>query len=312
MSRHLMRAGLILALIAMPWISSPAHAGAAQRNAAMFEKALAQQLELAKLEQAKAQDQAQAQAQADVAMINACASAADPSMCIMYLDNNRTMRTIMGALGVALGTNNAAKAVAPPYERDGAAKFRDAMTMPFQMIMGGMGMLKDYKLAQIGQESQAQQYGFLGGVLTQALQANAGVSQAAIANAQPNYNVSGVLVQGDQHIGDTVTGDGNATHGSHIGDDIEGEAIATHGGQIGDATTITGNENAVDGVIDNHVVDVRGTQIIGSSGVNTENGEGDQRIESPGPIDNSDPGDDCTGSDCSNEPPADPDPPGGP
>lgn len=129
-------------------------------------------------------------------------------------------------------------------------------------------------------DTSLAQYGFLGGVVRDVAQSPALQS--------PTITVGGDYVPGSQHIGDAIGGD---LISGHVGDTIGRDAI---GGdqRIGD--DIGGNIVGGDDNSDN------------SGNIGTEN-----RIDSPGPIDES--GDRCTGDTCqgSNNPPPDDDDDGG-
>lgn len=94
----------------------------------------------------------------------------------------------------------------------------------------------------------------------------------------PSVSVGGHYVTGQQHIGDDISG--------HIGDSIGRDVI---GG-------------------DQHVGDAIGRDVIGGDRIDNRGNIGeDNRIDSPGPIDNGDrcDGDHCQGDDNSPEPPPD-------
>ena len=292
MIRTFTRLAVIAGLIAFcPMVAAKS---AAERNAELYTKVAAQQTSVLSTQLDSRVKVAEAQALADVAALNACASTKEPGMCIAMVQSNTLARTIL------TGQTPLQAPVMPPWERDMAAKFKDAMAAPMQLMGMGMQSYERVELAKVSQDSQYQQYQFLAQMNAQSANAIERVATASVANAQPIYNVGGDFAGGDLHNGDAVSGNGNATNGSQIGDNVRGEAIATHGGQIGDQIDVSGDGNAVGGVIDNHVVDVSGIQLTASDGNAIESGEGDQRIESPGPFD--DHSADCTESDCSTEP----------
>lgn len=108
-------------------------------------------------------------------------------------------------------------------------------------------------------ETSLAQYGFLGGVVRDVTAASAQVAQAG-----PSITVGGnygdTAIDNSEH-GDTISDSGNVTdsnNGDHAGRDIVGRDVIDNSGNYGD----------------------------------------DNRQESPGPIDQSDDGDDCSGSSC--------------
>lgn len=110
-------------------------------------------------------------------------------------------------------------------------------------------------------ETSLAQYGFLGGLVRDVTAASAEVAQAG-----PSINVGGnygdTAIDNSQH-GDTISDSGNTTitdsnNGDHAGRDIVGRDVIDNSGNYGD----------------------------------------DNRQDSPGPIDNSDDGNDCSGSSC--------------
>jgi hypothetical protein len=123
------------------------------------------------------------------------------------------------------------------------------------------------------------QFGFLGGVVRD-------VAQSPALDA-PNITVGGDYVSGSQHIGDAVGGDYIT---GHVGDAVGRD-------QIG------GNQ---------HLGDTVGRDQVGGDSIGGDRVDGDGnyntgRIDSPGPFDNSNDGDDCEGDGCqgSNNPPPD-------
>lgn len=116
------------------------------------------------------------------------------------------------------------------------------------------------------------QFDWLGGMMSDL--ANSPALQS------PSVTVGGHYVTGSQHIGDDISG--------HIGDSIGRDVI---GG-------------------DQHVGDSIGRDVIGGDRIDNRGNLGtDNRIDSPGPIDNS--GDRCDGEHCQgddNSPPPDPAP----
>lgn len=118
-------------------------------------------------------------------------------------------------------------------------------------------------------ETNLAQYGFLGGVVRDVTAASAIVAQAG-----PSYTIGGDYTGNDRvetTIGDDYTGGART--------DIGGDSVGR----------------------DQHVGDTVGRDQIGrdrvdNSGIIGDNNE--QRQESPGPIDNSDDGDDCSGESC--------------
>lgn len=294
MIRTFTRLAVIAGLIA--FCSTVIAKNAAERNAELYTQVAQHQTSVLQTQLDARIKVAENQALADVAALNACASTKEPGMCIAMVQSNVLARTILA------GQAPLQTPIVPPWERDMAAKFKDMMAAPLQMMGIGMQSYERVELAKVSQQGQYQQYQFLAQMNAQSAQAIERVATASVANAQPVYNVGGDFAGGNLQNGDAtnINGNGNATNGSQIGDNVQGEAIATHGGQIGDDIDVSGDQNAVDGVIDNHVVDVSGIYLSGASGNNTETGEGDQRIESPGPFDDhSDDGDDCFDSECS-------------
>lgn len=91
-------------------------------------------------------------------------------------------------------------ATPPPYERDGAAKFRDVLTGLVPILSTLSGAAVNYKQAEHNRDIQLGQYNFLSstiGYTTTAAQ--------NIANAGPRIDVGGDYVSGTQHVGDDVS-----------------------------------------------------------------------------------------------------------
>lgn len=114
-------------------------------------------------------------------------------------------------------------------------------------------------------ETNLAQYGFLGGVVRDVTAAS-----AAVAQSGPTVTINDSYNDSSDNsqAGDTISDSGNVSdsyNGDHAGRDIVGRDVIDNSGNYGD----------------------------------------DNRQGSPGPIDNSDDGDDCSGSSCN---PVDPEP----
>lgn len=303
MSKTLTRLSLILAVALI--VFATGCAGTAKRNAALYESQLKAHGDITESRERLDQEAFAQRIAEATALANKCTT----DDCVSDISRDNLLREAIVQLGKRAGADMAANLPAPPYERDGWAKVGGFVTAVAPIVGQGIQAVQAIKAFESQERVSINRDNRTADIALGGINANATTAQAAVANAGPRYSAGGDIVLGNNQNGDTtsINGQGNATNGSQIGDNVEGEAIATHGGQIGDTTSIVGNENAVDGVIDNSVLS--GTQVSGSSNVATENGEGDQRIESPGPIND----ENCTGESCNNPPPEDPaDPPGTP
>lgn len=223
--------------------------------------------------QARAADDRAAQAaairEAEAQAARAAESAAIAAQCVD--DACRTAIAANLALrdainALARGNAPPATATPVPYSRDGAAKFRDVLGGAAPLLLGLAGEWRNVELgAQRRDVDIASQQRELGTV-----QAVTGLG-AAIAAQPPGIWVGG-------NYGDTD----NSTHGDTISDSGN--------------STITDSQNG----------DHAGRDIVGRDRIDNAGNYGDDnRQGSDGPIDNSDPGDDCTGSDCGDDvPPA--------
>ncbi len=257
---------------------SVTNAGAAKRNAELFDKAAAHQAGMVREISAAEATKAQAQADADVAAYKACEQSKDVGMCIQSVKMISVMESLVA------GHNRQMPSLQVPYERDMAAKFRDFMA-PMAPLMGqAMSTYQGVEALQSNERIALSRDATFAGLANSALTANAAVAGAAVENAQPVYNVGGDWTGGDRvttTIGDNFTG----------GDRSE--------------TNISAGHDIVGG--DQRIGDDVGRDQIGGDRVDNSGIIGDYneyRFESPGPIDNSDPGDDCTEADCSQPPPA--------
>lgn len=252
---------------------SVANAGAAKRNAALYEQAAAHELKVIQAETEAETAEATARAQVEIAALNACQTAPDPTMCVM-------MNRMASALeSMARGVDRPRTALSVPYERDMAAKFRDFMA-PMAPLMGqAMSTYQGVEAIQSNERVAISRDQTFAGLANSALSANASVTGAAIANAQPVYNVGG-----DYTGGDRVT--------TTIGDDFTGGDRAE--------TNISAGHDIVGG--DQRIGDNVGRDQIGGDRTDNSGVIGDYneyRFESPGPISNDGNCDGSGDSDCS-------------
>lgn len=110
-------------------------------------------------------------------------------------------------------------------------------------------------------DTSRAQFDFLGGVVRDTTSGMQAVATGATSAATEIANAGPRI----DVAGDLINGDGNATNGA----------------QIGDNETVTVGRDQTGG-------DHQDGSIVGDG----------NRVESPGPIDNSDPGDDCSGESC--------------
>lgn len=224
--------------------------------------------------QARAADERAAQAAAlreaeaqaaRAAEIAALAERCTSDDCVRDVAQSITLRDAIAALSASNKPTTQATPV--PYARDGAAKFRDVLSGASPLLLGLAGEVRNVKLSEHRRDVDlGDQRRELGTV-----QAVAGLG-ATIAAQPPGIYVGG-------NYGDTD----NSTRGDDIRDSGN--------------TTITDSQNG----------DHAGRDLIGRDRIdNTGNFGTDNRQGSDGPIDDhSDPGDDCTSSDCGDDlPPA--------
>lgn len=263
----------VLAGLAMLAACSVANAGAAKRNAELFDKAAAHQMGVVREISTAEATKAQAQAESDAAAYKACEQSKDVGMCVQSVKMISVMESLVA------GQNRQMPSLQVPYERDMAAKFRDFMAPMVPMMSQAMSTYQGIEALQSNERVAISRDQTFAGLANSALSANAAVVSAAVENAQPVYNVGGDWTGGDRvttTIGDNYTG----------GDRSE--------------TNISAGHDIVGG--DQRIGDDVGRDQIGGDRVDNNGVIGDYneyRFESPGPIDNSDPGDDCTDSDCS-------------
>lgn len=139
-----------------------------------------------------------------------------------------------------------------------------------------------WRQTEVNRDVSIAQYSWLGGMMSDL--AN---SPALQPPAAPSITVGGDYVSGRQHVGDAIGGDYIT---GHVGDAVGRD-------QIG------GNQ---------HIGDAIGRDAIGGDRIDNDGNIGtDNRIDSPGPIDNS--GDECEGEHCQGDdlPPPPPPPAGG-
>lgn len=271
--------------------------GVATRNAALYDAARSADVKQA---QAEALAEASASAERAKAFAALAAKCAD-SACISALGDKMVLSDSIAALKAAAQPDRTQTAV--PYERDGAAKFRDFMGGINPTLQSGINaavaMRQSDNSTKVQLGDQATTRAIVESANASAASAAAGsnaVAQSAIEHAQPNITVGGDFVSGTQHTGDEINGSGNATRGAQNGDAIAGNNNATHG-----ATSVA-----------------EGVAIADSTDVAVEQGDGDQTIEKgpgdqqspPTTIITTDDGNECTGADCQSTQPV-PDPDGG-
>lgn len=184
----------------------PACAGTQQRNAEMYRQAAIDRQVEAKLQADKQREQhsnylAQAQACAD--------------------DTCRVAIAGFAALASSGTQNQVTQAPPIPYERDGAAKFRDVLSGVVPIVSTLAGAAVNFRQSEINRDIQLGQYQFLGSAINSTTTA-----ATNIATAGPRIDVGGDYISGTQHIGDTIAGDGNATRGGRIGDDVGRDQIS--------------------------------------------------------------------------------------
>lgn len=202
------------------------------------------------------------------------------------------------ALAAMALQSNAQNTITPPRQRDWAEKVGSILT--------GVGPLAgayvSIKSSQHQRDVQIANYEYLSKTTNSAF----GFMSYVTTNSKPNITVTGDFTTGTKQVGDVVIGDGNATRDAQIGDSVAGDGNATRGSQVGNSQ-----------VGDNAGRDNVGRDVIHDSEVGSGNAEGgstiydshnrighDQwvgntiRTDSPGPIDNSDPGDDCKDNSC--------------
>lgn len=176
----------------------------------------------------------------------------------------------------AVASGGQANRIAPPVPKRTVGDRVEGIAKAALGVLPGLGgQYVALKSSDNSRDVALAQYGFLGGVVTDVTGA-----AATIAQSGPRIDVGGDYVGGDRtetNIGDDFTG--GDRHDTDVGGD-----------QVG------GNQR----IGDEAGRDIAGHDIIDNGGII---GDGnDQRQDSPGPIDNSDDGDDCTGSDCSVDP----------
>jgi hypothetical protein len=174
--------------------------------------------------------EAKAKADADrFATISAPASTCDSDLC-------RVSVAAFAALAAQSGSGAPAASVpAPPYERDGASKLKDILIGASPLIGSLAGHAvswrqSDNNVRMRESDNEAQQALYAGAF---------GLGTAAVENAGARTTVGGDLISG--HVGDTLTGDGNATRGGHVGDTVGGDQVGRDdidGSIIGDGNRI--------------------------------------------------------------------------
>jgi len=103
------------------------------------------------------------------------------------------------ALATQNNENQALTATPPPYERDGASKFRDVLTGLVPILSTLSGAAVNFKQAEYNRDIQLGQYSFLSSAV-----AHTTTAAQNVANAGPRIEVGGDYVSGTQHVGDTV------------------------------------------------------------------------------------------------------------
>lgn len=216
--------------------------------------------------QARAADERAAQAAAiresEAQAARAAESAALASHCIDDACRTAVAANLALRDAIAALARGATPQTAPtpvPYGRDGAAKFRDVLSGASPLLLGLAGEWRNVELgAQRRDVDLGNQQRELGTV-----QAVAGLG-GAIAAQPPGIYVGGNYGDTDNSTrGDVIRDSGNSTitdsqNGDHAGRDIVGRDVIDNSGNLGS----------------------------------------DNRQGSDGPIDNSDPGDDCDGASC--------------
>jgi len=145
----------------------------------------------------------------------------------------------------ALSTNNnqqqQTQQVQIPFERDGAAKFRDVLTGIVPILSTLTGAAVNYRQVETSRDVQLAQYNFLDSAIGYTTTA-----AANIANAGPRIEVGGDYVSGTQRVGDdittntttiteTTTRDSNNNNRNNSNDDSNngGSCASGNGGNVG-------------------------------------------------------------------------------
>lgn len=268
MNRHIKHFACACAIIILAGCAGPA-----KRNADLYGQAVKAHVQIA-----------QADAQAEMARATAREADRTAAMAACKTDacvQSAIMASALGQAIEALGAANRATAAVPaaPYERDTAAKFATAFSAVSPLLGQGVQAWAGDRAGERQAQVQISQDQLFGGIVTGALTANRDIAAAAVANASPVYNVGGDMIGGDRtetNIGDGFTG-GDRSETNVGGDQVGGDQ------HIGD--TVGGDQVGRDQVDNSGII-----------------GDGNRQY-SDGPIDNSDDGDDCTDSDCSQPPP---------
>lgn len=171
-------------------------AGAQQRNMEIYRQASIEQRARVETQQAAYARQA---------------GACDTDLC----------RVAIAGFAAMSGGERSGQIIQPPYERDGAAKFRDVLSGVVPIVSTLAGSAVNFRQSEINRDIQLGQYQFLGSAISSTTTA-----ATNIATAGPRIDVGGDYISGTQHIGDAIAGDGNATRGGRIGDDVGRDQIS--------------------------------------------------------------------------------------
>lgn len=243
--------------------------GVAKRNASVYAQARA--ADIAEVRAEAELERAAAEARASKSASAAAACGTDKG-CVQLVSAHSVLEEAIVALKAGNSTGRTATPV--PYERDTAAKFggmlRDATGIATVGINGYVAKVQSDNSTAVS----IAQLNAWSGMTNAATSAARDAAVAAAENAGARYNVGGDYTNGD-HVD---VGNDYVSGTQHQGPEITGDGNATDGSHIG--PTIIGNGNATDG-----------SQV------------GDRAGRDVGPIDNSNPGDECTGPSCQAPPP---------
>jgi len=213
MTRMILSVLMLLALSAC--------ASAPQRNAELWREA-------ARTHQVTLEAKARADAER-FTQLTAPSASCESDLC-------RVSVAAFAALSAQVGSGAPTASVpAPPYERDHASKLKDLLIGASPLIGSLAGHAVSWRQSdnnvRIRESDNTAQTALYAGAF--------GLGTSAVENAGARTTVGGDLISG--HVGDTLTGDGNATRGGHVGDTVGGDQVGRDdidGSIIGDGNRI--------------------------------------------------------------------------